>query len=439
MERAQRFAKKFAGELKYVQAWKKWLLWDGVRWVPDEDGAVFQKAQEMPKLFLQEASKINDPDRRKKAAGAAIIAGNQKALSAMISLTQSQKEIAAPPTLFDSDPLLLGVSNGVVDLRTGTFREARREDYIIKQVGTAYDAVATCPTWEKFLSRVLAENADLISFIRRAVGYSLTADISEQVLFFLYGKGANGKSTFVECLQQLFGSYWSKATTALYTLDRHASEPLPEIARLVGKRLVTGSETEEGAKLAESRVKDITGGDTLTGRELYCQAFNFKPTHKLWIYGNHRPDVRGNDDGIWRRIRLIPFKVQIPEKQRDPKLLEKLLQELPGILSWAIKGCLEWQKNGLGTPLAVLDATADYREEEDELGDFIAERCIPGGQAERSELHTEYKNWAEACGIKMPMRHKDFAKRIRVRPGISESKSNGKRYWDGIALRPRGT
>jgi putative DNA primase/helicase len=229
-ERAQRFAKKFAGELKYVQAWKRWLLWDGVRWVPDEDGAVFRKAQEMWKRWLQEAWQITDFERAKKAVGAATNAGNQKLLNAMISVAQTQIGIAAPPTLFDSDPLLLGVSNGVVDLRTGKFREARKEDYIIKQAGTAYDATATCPTWEKFLSRVLSENAQLISFIQRAVGYSLTGDIVEQVLFFLYGTGANGKSTFAECLKHLFGSYMIKATTALYTLDRHGKEPETEIA-----------------------------------------------------------------------------------------------------------------------------------------------------------------------------------------------------------------
>jgi putative DNA primase/helicase len=225
-----------------------------------------------------------------------------------------------------------------------------------------------------------------------------------------------------------------KATTALYTLDRHASEPLQEIARLIGKRLVTGSETEEGARLAESRVKDITGGDTLTGRELYCPAFNFIPTHKLWIYGNHRPDVRGNDHGIWRRIKLIPFEVQIPDKEKDLELLEKLLKELPGILNWAIKGCLEWQKDGLGTPCAVIDATEEYREEEDEIGEFIGEMCVSGGQVERNALHHAYRNWAESRGIKLPMRPKGLAKRLRVRPGISEGKSNGHRYWKGITL-----
>lgn len=436
MERAVRFAKRFADRLKYVHAWGKWLLWDEVRWVPDEDGAVYRRAEEMPRLLLQEASKIDDDDRRKKAAGAAIQAGNKTRIEAMINLAQCQGGIAASPTLFDSNPWLLGVANGVVDLQTGKFREARREDYITKQMGTAYDAAATCPRWEKFLSRVLSEDADLISFMQRAVGYSLTGSIDEQVLFFLYGTGQNGKSTFAETLKHLFGSYMVKATTALYTLNRNGSEPLPEIARLVGKRLVTGSETEEGAKLAESRVKDITGGDTLTGRELYCPAFNFLPTHKLWIYGNHRPDVRGNDYGIWRRIKLIPFEVQIPDHEKDPHLLEKLLQELPGTLNWAIKGCLEWQKNKLVIPQTVIDATAEYREEEDEIGEFLAQCCYLAGKVERTALHNKYLGWADYCGLRVPMRPKTFVKQMRGRPGISERKSNGKWYWVGISIPP---
>ena len=241
----------------------------------------------------------------------------------------------------------------------------------------------------------------------------------------------------MECLQHLLGDYGIKATTALYTLNRYGSEPLPEIARLVGTRIVTGSETEEGTKLAESRVKDITGGDTLTGRELYCSAFNFKPTHKLWIYGNHLPDIRGNDHGIWRRIKLVPFEVHIPDEEKDPELLKKLLQQLPGILNWAIKGCLEWQKKGLRAPQMVIEATSEYREEEDEIGEFLAQCCYQGGRVERAALHTEYLNWAQTCGIKMPMRAKNFAKRIRVRDGITElPKSNGHRYWGGISIPP---
>ncbi|MEY2502274.1 MAG: putative primase/helicase [Verrucomicrobiota bacterium] len=436
-ERAWRFAETFRGEVRYVQAWKQWVIWDNVRWRPDNDGAVFRKAQQIPQMLLREASEIADVDRRKKAAGAAIIAGNQQKLQAMIGLAQCQPGIAATPAVFDSNPMLLGVLNGAVDLRTGIFRDARKEDFMTKHAGTAYDPVAECPTWDAFLATVLNNDAELIAFIQRAVGYSLTGNVSEQCLLFLYGSGQNGKSTFAECLQHLFGGYALKTATSLYTLDHNGREPEPAIARLLGRRFVTGSETEEGTDLAESRVKDLTGGDTLTGRLLHCAAFNFKPTHKLWIYGNHRPNVRGNDHGIWRRIKLVPFRVQIPDYAKDPNILKKMAGEMPGILNWAIKGCIDWQKRGLGSARVVEEATADYREEEDELGEFLSEMCLPQGRIERGDLYFCYKMWAEGRGTKFVPKQTTFSKRIRERPGITPLPGNagGKRYWHGVSLR----
>jgi putative DNA primase/helicase len=434
-ERAIRFAKQTDGNFRHVIAWNKWVVWDGHKWACDTDGSVSRKAQELPQLLMREATSISDFEVRKKAQSAAISAGNQRPLNAMITLAQCQLGIPASPTLFDSDPWLLGVTNGVVELRTGAFREARKDDYIIKQAGTAYDPTATCPTWEKFLSRVLGGDPELISFIQRAVGYSLTGKVVEQCLLFLYGTGQNGKSTFIECLHQLLGDYILKTTTALYTLDRNGKEPDAEKARLVGKRMVTGSETEEGAKLAESRVKDLTGGDTLNGRELYCPAFSFPPTHKIWIYGNHRPDVRGNDQGIWRRIKLVPFEVQIPDSEKDPELLNKFLQEKPGILNWAIRGCLEWQRGGLGEAHAIAEATAAYREDEDELGEFISESCRLEGWVERGKLYQAFKGWAIDRGANFPLKQGTFSKRISEREGIkSAAKTKGKRCWSGISL-----
>ena len=433
-ERAWRFAERFGDQLRYVAKWKTWLVWDGIRWAHDEDGEVFRKAQEMPQVFLREASNIDDLDKRKKAANAAIVSGNQQKLQAMIGLAQCQKPIAATPSTFDADPMLFGVSNGVVDLRTGEFRGARKADYMTKQASVAYDAGAQCPTWQKFLSTVLGDDEELVAFVQRAVGYSLTGKVSEQCLLFLYGSGQNGKSTFVECLHNLFGDYALKTATSLYTLDRNGREPEPAIARLVGRRFVTGSETEEGADLAESRVKDLTGGDTLTGRLLHCAAFNFQPTHKLWIYGNHRPNVRGNDHGIWRRMKLIPFRVQIPDEQKDPDLPKKIAAEMPGILNWAIQGCLEWQRGGLRSARVVDEATADYREEEDEMGEFLAEMCVATGRIERSDLYTCYKLWAESRGTKFIPKQTTFSKRISERQGISQTKAGGKRYWVGVSL-----
>ena len=432
-ERAQRFVKLFADELRYVHAWEKWLLWNGSRWVVDVDGAVFRKAQQLPPLLMVEASELEDVEKRNKAWGQAIRAGDKAKIEAMVSL--ARHDMGASPTLFDSDPMLLGVSNGVVDLRNGAFRNARKEDYIIKQAGTAYDLGASSPAWDRFLLRIFDGDSELVSFIQRAIGYSLTGCISEQCLFFLFGTGSNGKSTLAECLQDLFGDYALKTASSLYTLDKHGKEPADAIARLVGKRFVTGSETEEGDDLAESRVKDITGGDTLTGRELYCPAFNFKPSHKLWIYGNHRPNVRGNDHGIWRRLKLVPFRVQISESEKDPDMAKKLRAEGPGILNWAIKGCLDWQRQGLGEARAVLEATADYREDEDELGEFINERCRHEGEVERTTLYRAYTHWAEARGNRFLPKQTTFSKRIGERSGIKPRKSGNVRYWTGISVR----
>ncbi|HEU5313192.1 MAG TPA: phage/plasmid primase, P4 family [Candidatus Udaeobacter sp.] len=351
-ERAERFVKLFAAELRYVHAWKRWLLWDGNRWTSDADGAVFRKAQELSPILLREALEIEDADKRKKAVGEAIKAGDKAKIEALVTLAQNH--LGASPTLFDADPLLLGVLNGVVDLRTGECRPARREDFMIKCINADYDCSATCNTWEQFLHRVFDGDTELISFVQRAIGYSLTGLTSEQCLFFLFGTGQNGKSTFTKLLEALLGTYALKSVSSLYTLAANGRQPLDEIARLVGKRFVTGSETEEGDDLAESRVKDITGGDTQTGRELYCQAFNFEASHKLWIYGNHPPNVRGNDHGIWRRIKLIPFRVQIPDAEKDPDLPNKLWAERSGILNWAIKGCLEWREHGLGEARVVM-------------------------------------------------------------------------------------
>jgi putative DNA primase/helicase len=432
-ERAVRFANHFGSDVRYVASWKSWLRWDGTRWARDEDGGVMRLAQEMPKLLLKEAAGIESFDERKKAANAAIRAGDAARLHAMIQLAGAQSGIAALPQIFDADPYLFSVGNGVVDLRTGCFRQAKKEDYLTKHAGAEYIREARCPQWIAHLHKVFAGDESLASFFQCAVGYSLTGVTFEQVLFFLYGTGRNGKSTTTETLQTLLGDYAQHAPAALFVADKNGREPEKEIARLLGSRLVIGSEIEEGARLAESRVKDLTGQDTLTGRFLYSSPFDFKPTHKLWIFGNHKPDVSGNDFGIWRRMRLIPFSVQIEESQIDQQLPVKLIGELSGILNWAIDGCLMWQKSGLHAPRAVELATDEYKDEEDELGEFVEEKCEIGGEVDRKELHEAYLGWAFWRGIKVPLKPKAFAKRLRSRIGISERKSGDGRFWIGIS------
>ncbi len=436
-ERAVRFADNFGADLHYVATWKVWLRWNGNRWSRDEDDGIIRLAQRMPRLLLEEAARIESFEEGKKAATAAMRAGDAARLHAMIELAGAQTGISATPQMFDANPYLLSVKNGVIDLRTACFRQASKEDYLTKQAGTEYVPDARCPRWLEFLSTIFRDDSSLIEFVQMSVGYSLTGVTEEQVLFFLYGTGRNGKSTFTETLQSLLGDYAQHAPAALFVADRYGREPEKEIARLVGSRLVIGSEIEEGAKLAESRVKDLTGQDTLTGRFLYSSAFDFKPTHKLWIFGNHKPDVSGNDLGIWRRMRLVPFSVQIEESKIERRLPAKLIAELPGILNWALQGCLAWQKQGLPIPQAVRAATNEYKDEEDELGEFIVDKCVVSAMAEvtRWELQYAYLEWARERGTKVPMKPKAFAKRLRSRAGISERKSGNDRLWRGISLK----
>jgi putative DNA primase/helicase len=435
-DRAQRFAKKFGDDLRHVSCWKSWLYWDGTRWVRDTDGTVMRKAQEMFSVLWAEAGEIENAKERERAGKLALKAGDAKQLKAMIELAAAQPGIAARPELFDSDPYLLGVKNGVIDLRTGNFRPARREDYMTKQAGTEYIQGAKCPLWEAHLRVVFNNDETLIAFFQRICGYTLTGLTREQKLFFFHGNGRNGKSTTTETHYAFMGDYAQHAPAALFVADRHGREPQADIARLHGARFVVGSEIEEGAKLAESRVKDLTGQDTLTGRFLYGSPFDFSPTHKLFMFGNHKPDVTGTDLGIWRRMVLIPFIVQIEELKIDRELPAKLLQEKPGILNWAIEGCLRWQEKGLDVPESVKLATAEYQEEEDELGEFIEQQCVIDDNytVRRSALHTEYLTWAGARGIRMPLTAKKFAKRLKTRQGIGEKKS-GVWFWTGLALK----
>ena len=433
-ERAVRFAQTFGADLRYVENWKTWLRWDGTRWRRDEDGEIMRLAQKMPQIFLKEAAEIEDADRRKLAVYTALRSGDAAKLHAMIQLAGTQPGVAATTKKFDADPYLLSVRNGVIDLRSGCFRKAEKEDYLTKQAGVEYSRDARCPLWFEHLRKVFAGNEELVSYFQRAVGYSLTGDTREQKLFFLHGTGRNGKSTTTETLHALFGDYAQRAPASLFMIDKSGREPETEIARLMGARLVVGSETEERAKLAESRVKYLTGQDTLTGRYLYSSAFDFKPTHKLWIFGNHKPDIQGTDLGIWRRMQLVPFNVQIEESEIDPGLPEKLIEELPGILNWAIDGCSIWQKQGLSTPHAVTSATAEYRDEEDELGQFIEDKCVVQSEAEteKKTLFSAYRDWACEQGIKLPLTLRMFGKRLRSRDGISERDRNSGHYWVGI-------
>jgi len=416
---AMRLVHRHGQDLLYCHPWRKWLIWDGRRWRVDETAEVVRRAKEAVQSIYAEAAETADEKKRQDLEKHALKSEANARIKAMIESAQSEPGIPVLPDELDADLWLLNCLNGTLDLRTGELREHRREDRITKLIPVEYDPEATAPTWDAFLQRIMDGNEDLIAFLQRAVGYSLTGDVGERVLFFLHGRGANGKSTFLETVRALLGDYAQRAPTETLLARRSGNIP-NDVARLRGARFVSASESEEGKRLNEPLIKEVTGGDTLCARFLHAEFFEFEPECKLWLSTNHKPVVRGTDKAIWDRIKLIPFAVTIPEAEQDKHFGEKLKAELAGILAWAMRGCLDWQENGLGVPGAVKRATESYREEMDTLGDFIKDCCVVGPTVEviTKDVYNVYVEWCKANG-EQPISKRAFAK-----PGIDASRAN---------------
>ncbi|MDP2734893.1 MAG: phage/plasmid primase, P4 family, partial [bacterium] len=327
-------------------------------------------------------------------------------------------------------------NNGSVDLRTGGLRAHQRTDLITKLAPVAYDPKADAPIFKAFLRQIFFQNESLIGFVKRAFGYALTGSVEEQVLFFFHGSGQNGKTTLVNAILNTLGpDYAQTAAPGLLMVKRNEPHPT-EIADLWGKRVIVTVEVEQGKRLAEVLVKQLTGSERLKGRFMRKDFFEFSPMHKIFLVANHKPVIKGTDFAIWRRIKLVPFNIVIPEAERDTTLPEKLKGEVAGILAWCVQGCLEWQRNGLGTPEEVKVATAEYKSEMDTLGDFLAERCEVDPEAEvvKADLYGAYIEWAEKGG-EHPLSKKEFGMRLKERR-IEDNRSGKERtrVWRGLKL-----
>lgn len=398
---AQRLAHMHGEDIRYVYEWNRWLVFTGKRWEVDRCGHVERKAKTTVRSIDAEASMTEDEDRRKALRRFANTSEAKNRIRAMMELARSEPEVPVTAEELDADLWLLNCANGTLDLRTGRLRDHRREDLLTKHAPVEYDPNAEAPAWEAFLERVLP-SAELRGFVQRAVGYSLTGDTRERVLFILHGMGRNGKSTILEAIREALGAEDGYALkTPAETLMAKPAGGIPnDVARLKGARFVSASETEKDRRLAESLVKEMTGNDTMSARFMRAEWFEFRPTHKVWLATNHKPEIKGNDPGIWDRIRLVPFNVRIPDDEIDRELPEKLKAELPGILAWAVRGCLDWQREGLGEPEEVRVATDAYRDEMDTLAAFIGDRCVvhPNAEVASSALYEAYQNWCEESG-----------------------------------------
>jgi putative DNA primase/helicase len=428
---AERLVDQFGRDIRFCHPWSAWLHWDGRRWKRDQTGAVRHLAKNVIRSIRLEAAVTDDKDQRKAIWDWAKKSESSNARLSMLRLAESEPGIPIMTEDMDRDPYLFNVENGTINLHDCRLWPHERMETITKLATVAFDAEAECPTFLRFLDRILPD-LEVRRFVRRMAGYCLTGDTSEQCLFFLYGGGSNGKSTLLTVLRRLMGEYAQQAAPNLLVERKNEQHPT-EIARLFGARMVTSIEVDDGKRLAEGLVKQMTGGDPMVGRLMRENFFEWMPTHKLIVAANHQPEIRGTDYAIWRRIHLVPFAVEIPMAERDPELPDKLALELPGILNWALAGCREWQQGGLGVPAAVQAATADYRDQQDTIGAFLEDRCIEDPQASVASnvLYSVYSAWCEASGTSRlgPNR---FGRELTNR-GFERGKgTGGTRIWRGL-------
>ena len=423
---ADRFVDRHHDELRFVAGWNRWMWYDGFRWLTERTHLAFEYAK---LICRQAAMEAGEP----AAAGIA----TSRTTAAIVTLARADRRLAATSDQWDRDAWLLNAPDETIDLRTGLAQAPQPDDYITRMTAVRPDPEWPIITWLAFLGRTFGEDAELIGYVRRVLGYALTGSTSEQAMFFGYGTGANGKSVLIDTVAGILGDYHRTAPIETFTVSATERHPT-ELAALRGARLVTAIETEEGRRWAESRIKALTGGDTIAARFMRQDFFEFKPEFKLVIAGNHKPGLRSVDEAMRRRFNLIPFGTTIPPEERDPGLTEKLRLEWPGILAWMIDGCLQWQERGLDPPKAVTDATTAYLEAEDAMGAWLQECCaINARHSEASAaLYGSWKAWAERAGEK-PGSQKRFAQTLEAR-GFTPRRTKTERRFEGLMVMGSG-
>ena len=433
-DNAQRFATRFGAKALYTPG-RGWLVFDGKRWRRDDVSQVVELAKVTARLIAAESRHLEDDKARAERSRFAKQSLGKGSLDRMIELAKSL--LAVDDACLDANPWLLNVENGTIDLKTGRREKHDPRDLLTKIAPVKANRHAECPTFEKFLKRVAGGDPSLVKFIQRAVGYSLTGITTEQVLFFVYGKsGNNGKSTLVNLIRDMVGDYGLHTPTETLLVKQYDNAIPADLARLDGARMVTAIEANFNRHLDEARIKSMTGGEPITARYMRQNFFQFVPVLKLWLVANDQPRVRGTDEAFWRRMRAIPLTIKIPEAERDPDLPTKLRAELPGIVAWAVRGCLKWQRNGLGMPGAVEHATKGWQKEMDALKRFVLEHLdiAPVSKIGASQLHNLYSNWCVQQG-EQPLTMQGFKAKLQETLDVTHTRIKGRSWWRGIKLR----
>lgn len=433
MGNAQRFIDLFGEDARYNYTAKKWLCWNGKYWRPDEDGEAERMTDIAVESMKREAEYYETQDEEAAKAFAKHMKSSRSNKSKGNMLREAQHRLPIMPHELDSHPFAFNTPSGIVSLKNGKILPHERKYFITKIAGTEIADTAGCPVWERFLNDIFGGDADLIRYIQKAVGYSLTGSISEQCMFILLGDGHNGKSTFLEAIRGILGDYCSNMQAETIMMKSFAGNINSDIARLNKARMVTSSEPNEGVRLNEGLIKQITGGDAVTARKLFENEFEFRPEFKLWLACNHKPIVRGTDTGIWRRLHVIPFNVRIPPEKADKGLEGKLRKEYPAILKWAVEGCILWQTEGLQMPKAVLDMVKEYRREMDVISAFVEEKCEEreGAYEKSSALYAAYCEW---CGTNTEYKMSNTKFSVELSKRFEKCVRKDGKYFIGIKL-----
>jgi putative DNA primase/helicase len=428
------------GRIRYSPEWRRWLMWTGKQWKLDSLNEIRRWAKQTIREFYAQAAGIADDHERRRAEEHARKSESAAAIRSMLACAEAEKGVPIAVEELDRDPWLLNCNNGTIDLRTGQLRPHRPADMITKLCPVDFDPDATCPLFELFVNRILP--GGLVEYARRFFGYALTGLVIEKVCFCFFGVGNNGKTTLLELFRFILGPYAAQVMIDSL-MTRRAQETnasLADLADLRGARFVTTSETEEGQRLAEGKLKYLTGmGEVKTCRK-YENPITFVPTHKIFMDANHRPVVRGTDEAIWSRLKVIPFTVSIPPKEIDKDLLTKLKAEAPGVLAWAVRGCLAWQQSGLCEPLAVRDSVSSWKSEDDPYREFFEDRCEfdPAHSVPVTDMWMAFTTWGTENGLRYPSREglqdrlhqKGCSKAVLRDPSGRQVRS-----WKGVKLR----
>lgn len=441
---AERLITSYGENIRYNPS-RGWFIWNGKYWEYDELNKIRTMANEsIERLYrykdiMRQAYTEKAPKKYSGYMDWLAKSRNTSRKDNMIKEAESWEGIRTLQKQFDAAKCLVNLQNGTMDMEREAFLPHNKDDLITKIMPVEYDSSAKVPLWNDFLNKIFEGNQNIIKFLQRAAGYSVTALTNEQCIFILYGTGKNGKSTFLDTLKTLMADYAKNAPVSTFMRKDWSNTNTYELARLYGARLVTTGEPDKGDRFAESLIKQVTGGESINAEHKYKDPFEFYPDFKLWIGTNYKPEIVGTDLGIWRRIMLVPFEYTIPPEERDINFGKKLLAELPGIFNWVMEGCKEWQKQGLNPPKEVLAATEDYREEMDVFQNFLNDCMVqkPSAVIKFKDLYTVYKEWARENGIKNPMNTNTIGRRLKEK-GIKEHNDKTAKGREGIELSEEG-